>query len=107
MLKMDYPDDASDPNHQMEIQYPDIDEAFHYPWQGSQQPAPAESSTAPAIDPRLYRDLFPSDVSRQQFTDDDVDGSSSIGGGRMHQQIPDTGDASEESYEFSGQETST
>ena len=104
---MDYPDEASDHGPEMEIEYPDIDESFHYPWQGTQQPAPAESSTAPVIDPRLYKGLFPSDVSQQQFTDDDIDASSPIGGGKVPQRFVDAADESEESYGFSGQETST
>lgn len=104
---MDYPDDASDHNHQMNIEYPDPDEVFYYPWQGAQQRPRAESSTASVIDPRLYKDLFPSSVSQQQAVDDDFDASSSIGAGRVPEQLSDAGDVSEESYEFSGQETST
>lgn len=97
---MDYSDDASDHNPHMEIEYPDIDEVFHYPWQGPQLP-PGESSAAPVIDPRLYKDLFPADVP-EQIIYDDVDDSSSVPGGVPQPPVPDD---SSESYEFSGQET--
>lgn len=76
---MDYPVEPSDLDPSMENEYPDIDEAFHYPWQGPQQPVSGEPSSTSVIDPRLYKDLFPSDVPQQQLLSDDFDDSSSIG----------------------------
>lgn len=98
---MVYSDDASDHSPPpMGIEYPDPDEVFHYPWQGAQQPA-GESSTASVIDPRLYKDLFPSDVP-SQLTGDTDEYSSILG-----EPNQDIADESEVSYEFSGEESSS
>lgn len=98
---MAYSDDASDHSlPPMEIEYPDPDEVFHYPWQGSQQPA-GEPSTASVIDPRLYKGLFPSDVP-SELTGDADEYSSMLG-----EPTQDVADDSEASYEFSGEESST
>lgn len=101
---MDYPDDPS--NHDptpVETPYPDIDEVFHYPWQGSQsqQTTAGDSSLASVIDPRLYKDLFPSNVPQQQSLTDDAEEFSSIPG--ELQQDADDG-SSEQLYEYSDEE---
>lgn len=100
---MDYPDDTS--NHDpapMETPYPDLDDVFHYPWQGSQQTVAAgDSSLASVIDPRLYKDLFPSNVPQQQSWTDEADEFSSIPG-ELQQEVDGSSD---HLYEYSGEES--
>lgn len=62
---MDYSDPyGEDPNAAEHSQYPDIDETLQYPWQGTQFAAPGDTSIHSVIDPRLYKDLFPSNAAQ-------------------------------------------
>lgn len=85
-----------------EIEYPDIDEVFHYPWQGTQQPLPGESSTASVIDPRLYKDLFPSEIPSQLAVGDPDEYSSMAAEPYQNADL-----LSEHSYQPSAEENST
>jgi general transcription factor 3C polypeptide 3 (transcription factor C subunit 4) len=100
---MDYLDgDQSDHNTQPgEIAYPDIDETIHYPWQGPQSAVQADPIHS-VLDPRLYKDLFPSNASQlpeETPLDEDEDA----------EDLPQIDDDSAEvsNYEFSPEESST
>lgn len=101
---MDYPDPPSDSeylgqNPTDEILYPDIDETIQYPWQGSQQTTADDSFDTSVLDPRLYRDLFPStsQYAGQQALEDDYN----------VEEFQDADDSEEDSsYELSEDESS-
>lgn len=58
--------DLSDHNlHSEDVPYPDIDESFHYPWQGH-QPATTTADIHSVLDPRLYKDLFTDSAPKAQ-----------------------------------------
>lgn len=99
---MDYSDNGSDHDFPpSQVEYPDIDEAFQYPWQGAQSSGAGGSSGAPAIDPRLYQGLFANGASDHQITYGNADDHSSVDGEGSHR-ITYQGDPSEDSYEYSG-----
>ncbi|KAI9931634.1 transcription factor TFIIIC subunit tfc4 [Aspergillus wentii] len=110
-----YEDDRSDQSPPGETEYPDIDEAFHYPWQGPQPTVAGEQSLASVIDPRLYKDLFtgsdaqlPGQLLEEGDAngEDDVDEFSSTDGRRYDQ--ADANDSYDDSsYDFSGEEESS
>ncbi|PYH82974.1 TPR-like protein [Aspergillus uvarum CBS 121591] len=74
---MDYPD-FTYPEHGIspeEYAYPAVNQTMHYPWQGDQPPAQAESSIDHLLDPRLYRGLFTGGSTQpadDQLDDEDV-----------------------------------
>ncbi|KAE8148515.1 TPR-like protein [Aspergillus avenaceus] len=101
---MDYPhghqfEHSSQPE---ENAYPDIDETFHYPWQGNQPTARGDPIHS-VLDPRLYRDLFPNDTSQfpEESPLDEDDG--------VEEEYAEIDDDSAEdyTYEFSAEEDST
>lgn len=56
--------------------YPDIDESMQYPWQGTQTTTQGDSSIHSVIDPRLYKDLFPTNAAQspdQSEAEEEVD----------------------------------
>ena len=70
---MDYPDPTypEHGNSSEEYAYPAVNQTMHYPWQGDQPPAQAESSIDHLLDPRLYRGLFTAGAT--QPVDDQID----------------------------------
>lgn len=110
-----YPDPASregEEEEEEEIMYPDIDETVQYPWQGgldSQQPtSSATFAQRSALDPRLYRDLFPGEVINESIIVDgddydedrlsDVDEASSASS-EEYDQFTEVDDESDQSYQ--------
>ncbi|KAB8206883.1 hypothetical protein BDV34DRAFT_75099 [Aspergillus parasiticus] len=96
---MDYPDQSNHDTQAGEVAYPDIDETIHYPWQGPQQTAQSDPIHS-VLDPRLYKDLFPSNTSQlpEEILDEDEDAEEYAG-------IDDS--AEDSTYEFSPEESST
>ncbi|KAE8396676.1 hypothetical protein BDV23DRAFT_143350 [Aspergillus alliaceus] len=101
---MDYPQE-NQPNHNIQagdIGYPDIDEAIHYPWQGTQTTVQTDPIHS-VLDPRLYKDLFPSNSSqlpKEALLDENED---------VEEEFAEIDDDSAEdsTYEFSPEEAST
>lgn len=100
IVKMDYPEQPSHGTQAGDVAYPDIDETIHYPWQGPQQTAPSDPIHS-VLDPRLYKDLFPSNTSQlpeEIPLDEDEDA----------EEYAEFDDSAEDStYEFSPEESST
>lgn len=96
---MDYLDQSNHDTQAGEVAYPDIDEAIHYPWQGPQQTAQSDPIHS-VLDPRLYKDLFPSNSSQlpEEILDEDE-------GAEEYAEIDDS--AEDSTYEFSPEESST
>ncbi|GMG37293.1 unnamed protein product [Aspergillus oryzae var. brunneus] len=96
---MDYLDQSNHDTQAGEVAYPDIDETIHYPWQGPQQTAQSDPIHS-VLDPRLYKDLFPSNSSQlpEEILDEDE-------GAEEYAEIDDS--AEDSTYEFSPEESST
>ncbi|KAE8348901.1 hypothetical protein BDV28DRAFT_142472 [Aspergillus coremiiformis] len=99
---MDYPEEDQ-PNHNPQagdIAYPNIDETIHYPWQGTHPVVQADPIHS-VLDPRLYKDLFPSNSSQlpgeAPLEDEDAGELAEI----------DDDSAEDSTYEFSPEEIST
>ncbi|KAB8262030.1 hypothetical protein BDV32DRAFT_157729 [Aspergillus pseudonomiae] len=97
---MDDPDQLNHNSQAGGVAYPDIDETIHYPWQGPQQTAQPDPIHS-VLDPRLYKDLFPSNAS-------ELPGETPLDEDEDAEEYAEIDDSAEDStYEFSPEESST